>query len=150
MLESRHVRLARSLLTSSPAASDRCPRLYEARQQEELRRLHEQHEVWLEQARALWARAGLGGRGALLDLGCGPGYTSLDLAAFAGSETRVIAVDESERFVDVLRRRLERSPGSNVVPRLARVQDLGLEAESIDGAYARWLLSWRPRDQRDF
>ena len=108
----------------------------------ELARLREQHEVWLEQSRALWERAGFRGLGTLADLGCGPGYTSLALADFAGRATRVLAIDESERFIAALRAHLVGAPERRVEPRRARVEQLGLPRESLDGAYARWLFSW--------
>ena len=119
----------------------------------ELERLKFQHGVWLDQARGLWSRAGFdrlgeergsepSGHGArLADLGSGPGYTSLDLAAFAGSRTEVLAVDESERFVAELERLAARA-GARITPLVARVEQLDLPAGSLDGAYARWLFCW--------
>lgn len=35
----------------------------------------------------------------LLDVGCGPGYTTLDLAEKVGPEGRVVGVDRSRRFL---------------------------------------------------
>ena len=47
---------------------------------DELARLEKQHRVWSAAARDLWRLAKFGPGQALLDLGCGPGFTSLDLA----------------------------------------------------------------------
>jgi hypothetical protein len=47
---------------------------------EELERLRFQHEVWARAGQELFERAGLGAGDVVFDLGCGPGFTSLDLA----------------------------------------------------------------------
>lgn len=110
----------------------------------ELRRLEEQHLAWLDEGRALWERAGLCGLGSVLDLGCGPGHTSLALAEFCGPGTRVLAVDQSKPFVDHLRGELQRRPGLRVEPLRVRIEELELPEASLDGAHARWVLSWLP------
>ena len=52
---------------------------------EEGLRLETQHRVWGEAARDLWDRAGFGMGARLLDLGCGPGFAALELAARVGA-----------------------------------------------------------------
>ena len=47
---------------------------------EELMRLGFQHRVWGEQAFALWERAGFAPGQTIVDVGCGPGFATLDLA----------------------------------------------------------------------
>jgi SAM-dependent methyltransferase len=108
----------------------------------ELRRLEEQHLAWLDEGRALWERAGLCGVGSVLDLGCGPGHTSLALADFCGPDTRVLAVDQSEAFVQHLRGELERRPGLRVEPLCVRIEELELPEASLDAVHSRWVLSW--------
>lgn len=110
----------------------------------ELERLREQHLAWLDQGRALWERAGLRGAGTVLDLGCGPGHTSLALAEFCGPEARVVAVDESEPFLAHLRGELAQRPGTRVEPLRVRIEELELPEASLDAAHARWVLSWLP------
>ena len=51
---------------------------------DELVRLVFQHRVWADKAVALWRRAGFGYSTTILDLGCGPGYSSIDLAHLVG------------------------------------------------------------------
>ena len=53
---------------------------------DEASRLRFQHEAWVRHAHALWERAGLRAGDVVIDLGCGPGYTSFDLARVVGPE----------------------------------------------------------------
>ena len=110
--------------------------------QVELDRLRNQHQTWLEQAYAVFERAGLRAGQTLLDLGCGPGFTTVELARLVGPAGRVIALDESERFVAFLDAERERLGLPQIEPRLGRAEALDLPAESLDGAYARWLFCW--------
>jgi len=106
----------------------------------ELRRLGFQHQLWLKEASRLWERAGVGPGKIVLDLGAGPGFASLDLAQLTSPTGRVIAVEQSEPFLASMQRRLEAEGIDNVERRLGDVQTLDLEDESIDVAYARWVL----------
>jgi len=114
---------------------------------EELVRLGFQHRVWGEYAYAIWERARFAPGQTILDVGCGPGFATLDLARIVGSTGRVIAVDESSRFLDYLNGQLRAQGVNNVETRLADVQSLRLPAASIDAAYARWVLCF-VRDPR--
>src|SRR5262247_4321582 len=69
----------------------------------ELQRLGFQHRVWSAPAFALWERAGVHAGASVLDVGCGPGYGSMDLARLVGEHGRVLGVDLSERFLEHLR-----------------------------------------------
>ena len=107
---------------------------------EELARLGFQHQLWAGEAAAAWTRAGFGPGQTLLDVGCGPGYATLDLARLVGPAGRVHGVDVSARFVAHLRARAAALGARNVT---AEVLDLivdDLPAASFDGAYARWVL----------
>ena len=96
--------------------------------------------MWAEAARDLWDRAGFGTGAHLLDLGCGPGFAALELAARVGPEGRVLAVDESPRFIDALVREAGRRGIDQLTARVERAQDLQLEPASLDGAFARWIF----------
>src|SRR5262245_14213149 len=71
---------------------------------EEIDRLALQHSVWRSRATAAWRRAGFTRGQTLIDVGCGPGYATFDLADLVGPAGRVVAVDRSRRFLDVLER----------------------------------------------
>ena len=47
---------------------------------EELNRLHLQHEVWLSEAKHGWTLANFKAGQTILDLGSGPGYCSVELS----------------------------------------------------------------------
>ncbi len=109
---------------------------------EELERLRFQHQVWVKEAYVLWERAGIKAGDVVLDLGCGPGFTSFELAWVVGPEGRVIARDQSRPFLEFLARERERVGLLQVEPSLGPVEDLELPREHFDAAYARWLLCW--------
>jgi len=58
---------------------------------DELQRLGEQHRVWEEAIPRFLSRAGFGEEHTLVDLGCAPGFTTLDPARKVGSTGRRIA-----------------------------------------------------------
>jgi len=107
---------------------------------EELERLGFQHRVWAEEAFASWRRAGFGYGATVLDVGCGPGFASIDLAHLVGPHGRVIAVDSSGKFLAHLDAAARAQALTNVETLCTDVQSLSLPAASIDGAYARWIL----------
>jgi SAM-dependent methyltransferase len=66
---------------------------------EEIARLGLQHELWRPRMLAAWDRAGLRDGMRIVDVGAGPGYVTLDLAARVGARGEVVAVERSARFV---------------------------------------------------
>ncbi|MBI1827202.1 MAG: methyltransferase domain-containing protein [Planctomycetes bacterium] len=114
---------------------------------DELARLGFQHRVWAEYAFALWERAGFAPNQTILDLGCGPGYATLDLARIAGPSGKVIAVDGSPRFIQHLQAQLNAQGLCNVETKVLDVHDLNLESGSVDRVYIRWVLCF-VRDPR--
>ena len=106
----------------------------------EIVRLGVQHRLWGAQAFSIWERAGFRAGQTLLDIGCGPGYTSFDLAGVVTSKGRVVAIDQSALFIDHLKRRQQVTGGTTIDARLGDVQKLELESDSFDGAYQRWTL----------
>src|SRR3990172_10377005 len=93
---------------------------------EELRGLGFQHGVWGEQAFALCERAGFAPGQTIVDVGCGPGFATLDLARLVGPKGYVIAVDHSARFLEHLKGQLTAQGIQNVETRLQNVAELDL------------------------
>jgi SAM-dependent methyltransferase len=112
---------------------------------EEIERLGVQHNVWRPRAMAAWQRAGFTIGQTLIDVGCGPGYATLDLAELVGSEGRIIAVDRSRRFLDALdlRRRARRFNNVSIVE--ADLDAVTFEGGAADGAWCRWVTAFVPR-----
>lgn len=110
----------------------------------ELQRLGFQHRLWAREAADAWERGGIGPGKTVLDVGCGPGFVTLDLASIVGPTGRVVAVDESERFVNHLRARAEATGAQNISASVGDVQRLQLPAASADAAYSRWVLCFVP------
>jgi SAM-dependent methyltransferase len=96
--------------------------------------------VWAEEAFASWRRAGFGHGATVVDVGCGPGFASIDLAHLVGPKGRVIAVDASQKFLAHLDATARAQGLGNIDTLCTDVQTLTLPPASIDGAYARWLL----------
>ncbi|MEW5701303.1 MAG: methyltransferase domain-containing protein [Candidatus Zixiibacteriota bacterium] len=109
---------------------------------EEVDRLGLQHRVWRPRASAAWRKAGFTVGQTLLDLGCGPGYASVDLAEIVGPEGRIIAIDRSRRFLDVLEA-TRRQRGLDQITTLELDLDLAnLPEAGADGAWSRWVFSF--------
>ena len=111
--------------------------------QEELRRLEIQHKVWQSEAERGWKLAGFKTGDSLLDLGCGPGYCSMELANIVGKTGEVISVDRSDAFIKYLEY-LKNQKNLPIRPLLATFDELHLENKSLDGIYCRWALAWIP------
>jgi len=115
---------------------------------EEIERLGLQHRVWRPHASAAWRRAGFDVGHTLLDVGCGPGYASLDLAEIVGREGRVVAVDRSRRFLDTLEARARVRGIENIETHERDLDEGRLPLVDADGAWVRWVFSFvrRPRE----
>ena len=107
-------------------------------------RLETQHRLWAVEARDLWDRAGFGPGARLLDLGCGPGFATFELAERVGEGGRVLAVDESGRFIGRLTREAKRLGLKQITTRVERAEMVRLESASLDGAFVRWLFCFLP------
>jgi SAM-dependent methyltransferase len=114
----------------------------------EVERLGLQHLVWRPRASDAWRRAGFTTGQHLIDVGCGPGYASLDLAAIVGRTGRITALDHSPKFLDRLAARAAQA-GLNNIDRVK----VDLDADPLprlgaDGAWCRWVFAFlkRPRE----
>ena len=107
-------------------------------------RLGLQHRLWSAQAHWIWERAGIQPGQTVLDLGCGPGHATMDLAQIVGASGRVIALDESAVFLkqlhdDAKARRMMHI--SRVLGDAHKCGSLLSEFKGkVDAVYARWLF----------
>jgi SAM-dependent methyltransferase len=119
--------------------------------QDESIRLGLQHRLWSASAHSLWERAGVQPGLTVLDIGCGPGHASLDLAQIVGPTGRVLAVDESASFLKQLHDQALARKAHWIERVLGDVQDLPAvladDAGLIDIAYARWVFCFLPRPE---
>ena len=106
----------------------------------ELARLGYQHQVWAAETAAAWERAGFRPGDRVLDVGCGPGYGTFDLAHLVGRTGRVLGVDVSERFIGHLEAERRRRGVEQVETRVEDLEALSVPPASVDGAFARWVL----------
>jgi SAM-dependent methyltransferase len=113
----------------------------------ELERLGLQHRLWSEHTFACWRRCGIRPGSVVLDVGSGPGYTAFDLVPLVGPSGRVVAVDESSRFIDFVRARARSLGVDAIETRREDVQEMDLPPASVDVAYARWVLCFVPRPE---
>lgn len=111
--------------------------------QQELYRLGLQHEVWSEEAHTAWRLAGFKGEQTLLDLGCGPGYCTTELAFLTGEKGTVIGIDKSENYIAHLER-VRDMYGLNIEAIHSDFNTMSLKPNSLDGMYCRWALAWLP------
>lgn len=107
----------------------------------ELHRLGLQHQVWSLEARNAWKTAEFSQGQTILDLGCGPGFCSMELAYIVGNSGKVIGVDKSEGFIRFLEDQCQKH-GLNMDLQACDFNSMRLDDESLDGVYSRWALAW--------
>jgi len=114
----------------------------------EIRRLGLQHAVWRARATDAWRRAGFTAGQHLVDVGCGPGYATLDLSDIVGYSGRITAMDRSRRFLDHLSARLSTDPDRTVDLLEVDLDGDALPVLSADGAWLRWVFAFvaHPRE----
>lgn len=110
-------------------------------EQAELHRLGLQHQVWAAEARRGWELGGFRSGHTLLDLGCGPGFCTLEMAYLVGTQGKVIGVDFAASYIDFLRKQ-SALHGLNIAVQHSSFEDMQLEPSSLDGVFCRWALAW--------
>lgn len=109
---------------------------------DEVERLGLQHLVWRPRVTDAWRRAGFTTGQHLLDIGCGPGYATVDMAAIVGQTGRITAFDWSPRFLERAAIRA-RSAGLDNIERVHLDLDSGtLPRLAADGAWCRWVFAF--------
>jgi ubiquinone/menaquinone biosynthesis C-methylase UbiE len=99
----------------------------------EVDRLRTQHEAWRPETELLWKYAGFTSCRSILDLGCGPGFTSLDLARIVGSSGEICAVDKADSYLELLADRARAGGVTNVRTKNADLAQRHSLTGSFDG-----------------
>lgn len=115
---------------------------------EEIVRLGLQHKVWRPKMLDAWRRAGITIGQMILDVGCGPGYASLDLAEIVGSSGKVFAIDRSHRFLDALESTRKQRGLENISTVELDLDEGELPSVGADAAWCRWVFAFvkHPRE----
>ncbi len=109
--------------------------------QEELTRLKLQHDLWKPELLKLWQKSNIKSAHKVLDLGCGPGFTSLDLLDYIQHPCELTCVDISENFLRFLQNQKEHlQPGQILTTQKSFIEDLHLSSTDFDVAFCRWLM----------
>lgn len=114
---------------------------------QEIERLGLQHRVWRPRVTDAWRRAGFTVGQTLLDIGCGPGYATIDLAEIAGREGRAIGIDRSRRFLDAGAAAARARGLANIEWLEQDLDEKDLPDLQADGAWSRWIYAF-VRDPR--
>jgi ubiquinone/menaquinone biosynthesis C-methylase UbiE len=110
------------------------------RDEDEISRLELQHNVWKQETDCVVRKAGFKPGDRLLDMGSGPGFLTFDLADLVGPSGSVLALDNSEFFIEHLRREARAQNLDWVRGEVADIREYAFEESSLDGAISRWVL----------
>ena len=102
-------------------------------------RLDVLNEVIWPTSSALLASAGVPSGGRVLDLGCGGGHVSLELARMVGRHGSVVGIDLDAEIIDLARADASAAGVANVEFRVGTAGEI--QGGPFDLAYARFLLS---------
>ncbi len=105
----------------------------------ELARLEFQHSVWRDLTEGALDRAGLGPGAKVLDLGCGPGFVSQDIASRLGPSGHLTCLDESPVWHRVLSGVDWPCPVERIEK---RIEDAALPEAEYDLVFSRWVFSF--------
>lgn len=109
---------------------------------EEIIRLGIQHRVWRPRAMDAWRRAGFSVDQTIIDVGCGPGYASIDLAGIVGSDGQVISLDRSRRFLDTLETASRGYGIANIKTVETDLESGAVPQANANGAWCRWVFAF--------
>ena len=106
---------------------------------EELERLGLQHRVWRPRVLKLWSQLGIREGSRVIDMGCGPGFATADLAETVGKQGKVVAVERSSRYAAACVERCGRLGLKNVTMLQRDLMEGDLDEMALDAAWCRWV-----------
>jgi SAM-dependent methyltransferase len=108
----------------------------------ELARLELQQRVWGGITERFLDRMRIEPGQRVLDAGCGPGFVVESLRVRVGTAGRVVALDESPKWLAHLARTCGEHGWRNVHMMQSTIEDAALEPASFDLIFLRWVLSF--------
>ncbi len=82
------------------------------------------------------------------DIGCGPGYFTIDMARLTSPEGRIIAIDMQPRMLEKMRKNSEQAGVSeHITAHQCKADDLMIP-EKLDFALVFWMVHEVPKKQR--
>lgn len=106
-------------------------------------RLGIQHRLWAAHAHQAWEHAGLRPGWRVLDVGCGPGWASMDMAEIVGPSGSVFGVDESDQYVHWFNQAVPAAGlpwASAVRGDVHQIAQTARAHSPFDMGYVRWVL----------
>jgi SAM-dependent methyltransferase len=116
--------------------------------EEEIERLGLQHRVWRPTTLECWRRAGITIGSRVIDVGCGPGYATIDLAELVGRKGQVFAFERSPRFLKIAQAAVAARGLANVRFCQADLMQDSLGETCCDFAWCRWVACFVPDPQK--
>lgn len=113
--------------------------------QDELERLRRQHTAWQPETIELIKRAELHKAAQILDLGCGPGFTSIELSQTCPNST-IYALDKSDLYHNHLKEKTRSEKWDNIIPIQKDIISFTDSETLYDGAFCRWFLAFLIQD----
>lgn len=107
---------------------------------EERSRLGFQHRVWSLETQDLWRRAGIGYGSKVLELGCGPGFATHELAQLVGPLGHVSAWDISEPYLRALRSSIDNQGIHNISTRRIDLESESFPEKNFDIVYSHFFF----------
>ncbi len=109
--------------------------------QQELERLDRQHQAWQPETQQLIKDAQLANCDSILDLGCGPGFTSFELTKQC-PQSQITALDKAALYQQYLQYQIQQQQVSTITPLHADILDLPNKEQLFQGAFCRWVLAF--------
>jgi SAM-dependent methyltransferase len=106
---------------------------------DEIDRLGLQHRVWRPTTLQCWRRAGITVGSRVVDVGCGPGYATIDLAEIVGRSGEIFAIERSPRFLKIAQDACAARGLTNIRFRQADLMEDSLGETGFDAAWCRWV-----------
>ncbi len=109
--------------------------------EEELARLKLQHDLWKPELTKLWGLSHIKQASKILDLGCGPGYTTMDMTKYLDQACDITSIDISEDFLNYLKFQAKNlRPDQKIQTQKSYIEELELPEKNFDAAFCRWLM----------